>query len=274
MTLKTASLQPAILTIIHEQQIEPPFSGEYHDFFADGTYICRKCGLGLYTSSAKIASKLGFPTFNKSLNDAINMEAFLYCIRCAAFLGKVIKHEKLHQVNSAGIEFVPHIGIIDTEEAIFAGGCFWGVEYHLHELPGVLKTEVGFIGGTTEKPTHNDIFSGTTGHCEAVRVVYNPNQINYEALTKYFFEIHHPFREDPTIFPRPKQYRSAIFYYDEIQKTIAHSLIQQLEALGPAISTEVTPISTFWPAGEFDQQFYKKRNQQAECHFYVKRFPT
>ncbi|MFW5799804.1 MAG: peptide-methionine (S)-S-oxide reductase MsrA, partial [Spirochaetota bacterium] len=171
-----------------------------------------------------------------------------------------------HCVNSISMNFVK------TEPAIFAGGCFWGVEYHFNKLDGVIYVESGYTGGQLENPTYEDVCSGKTKHVEAVRIYYDPNKVTYEELTKLFFEIHNPTqvnRQGPDI---GEQYRSVIFYMNEEQKEIAQKLISILESKGYDIATRLEKARDFWRAEEYHQDYYNKKNSQPYCHTYKKRF--
>lgn len=136
----------------------------------------------------------------------------------------------------------------NTQTAIFAGGCFWGVEYYMTQLPGVLSVESGYTGGHVEHPSYKEVKAHTTGHAEAVRIVFDPALVDYETLAKRFFEIHDPCQADGQGIDIGPQYRSEIFYLDESQKAVAERLIQILRDKGLEVVTRVTPASTFWPA--------------------------
>ena len=155
-----------------------------------------------------------------------------------------------------------------NEIAIFASGCFWSKEYFFGKLDGVLSTRVGFIGGHQAKPTYKEVCTKTTGHAEAVEVTFDPEQVSFEALAKFFFESH-----DPTIDRRSKggQYRSAIFYTNETQKKTAKKLIQQLRNKGFESVTELVPATTFWPAEDRHQKYCDSRNRSPTDR-YTKRF--
>lgn len=129
------------------------------------------------------------------------------------------------------MEFIPDREL-KTDTAIFAGGCFWGVEYFMQKAPGVLTVESGYIGGETDHPTYEDVCRKNTGHAEAVRVVFDASQTIYEALAKLFFEIHDPTQLDRQGPDRGEQYRSEIFYMNPQQKEVAEKLIEQLKTKG------------------------------------------
>lgn len=266
---------------------ERPFSGKYNDFSEKGTYICKQCGSPLYKSSDKFKSECGWPSFDdeikgavKRVPDADGMRTEIVCANCGAHLGHVFIGEGLtpknmrHCVNSISLEFVPaDSNRRETNDtAIFAGGCFWGVEYYMHSIDGVISTEVGYTGGHIEQPTYRDVCTHTTGHAEVVRVVFNTQKTDYEKIARMFFEIHDPTqvnRQGPDI---GDQYRSEIFYRNNSQKEIAEKLISILQQKGFKIATRVDPATTFWKAEEYHQQYYEKEGQTPYCHVYIKRF--
>jgi methionine-S-sulfoxide reductase len=155
-------------------------------------------------------------------------------------------------------------------KATLAGGCFWGVEELFRALPGVTNTEVGYTGGTIPNPNYEMICTGQTGHAEALEIEFNPEQISFEALLKFFFQIH-----DPTTLNRQgndlgTQYRSAIFYHSDEQRSVADRVIAQVNATGfwkRAVITEVVAASTFYPAEHFHQDYLQKHPNGYTCHF-------
>ena len=152
------------------------------------------------------------------------------------------------------------------ENAYFAGGCFWGVEYLFAKEPGVVSTRVGYMGGTTENPTYEDVSHKNTGHAETLEVVFDPSKTTYETLAKIFFEIHDPTevnRQGPDV---GSQYRSAIFYTNEEQKKTAEKLIGILKEKGIEAVTEITKADTFWPAEQYHQKYYEKTGGTPYCH--------
>lgn len=159
-----------------------------------------------------------------------------------------------------------------TESAYFAGGCFWGVEYYFENLSGVISVTSGYIGGNVDNPTYKQVSTGKTRHAETVRIVYDPERIPYEKLAKLFFEIHDPTqvnRQGPDV---GSQYRSAIFYESDTQKKAVQILIDLLEKKGSSIATELSPVTSFWPAEEYHQNYYNNSGQAPTCHFRTKRF--
>jgi peptide-methionine (S)-S-oxide reductase len=160
-----------------------------------------------------------------------------------------------------------------TEAATFAGGCFWGTEYAYQHVPGVIKTEVGFMGGKMENPSYNRVCAGDTNHAEAVHLVFDPNVVSYRKLVEYFFKIH-----DPTTVNRQgpdagTQYRSVIFFYDKSQQQIAKEVIAELtkrKVFKRPIVTQVLPAQAFWKAEDYHQKYFDKHPAQAVCHIIPK----
>jgi len=156
--------------------------------------------------------------------------------------------------------------------AIFAGGCFWGVEYYLQKAPGVILVSSGYIGGSKDYPSYKEICSGKTGHAEAVEVVYDPTKTNFEKLTKLFLEIHDPTQVDRQGPDVGNQYRSVIFYLNDKQKKTAEKLIKILKDKGLKIATKIKAATRFWPAEDYHQDYYKRKQKLPYCHAYKKRF--
>ena len=162
----------------------------------------------------------------------------------------------------------------NLKNAYFAGGCFWGVEYHFEHLDGVKEAVSGYMGGTMANPGYRDVCTGLTGHYETVKVVYDPDIVDFEMLAKLFFEIHNPQQQNgqgPDIGP---QYLSAIFYNDEEEKQIAKKLITILEQKGYKIATKLISNhnTPFFEAEEYHQDYYEKHHKVPYCHSYTKRF--
>jgi len=277
-------LTPEEERVIVKKGTERPFSGKYDDFHEKGTYVCKRCGTALYISDAKFDSGCGWPSFDEEIpgavrrqTDADGARTEILCANCGAHLGHVFLGERLtakntrHCVNSISMNFIP-ADMAKTATAVFASGCFWGTQFYLQQAKGVLSTTVGFTGGRTASPTYEQVCSGTTGHAEAVQVIYDPALISYEELAKLFFETHdftQVNRQGPDI---GEQYRSEIFYGDEAQKQAAEKLIGILTAKGFKVATRLTPASEFWQAEDYHQLYYQKNGHQPYCHVYRKIF--
>ena len=153
-----------------------------------------------------------------------------------------------------------------TETAIFAAGCFWGVEAHFTALAGVAATEVGYSGGETRQPTYQQVCSGATGHAEVVRVEFDPGAIGYGELLAAFWECHDPTQLNRQGPDSGTQYRSAIFCHGEEQLAVARaSLAAAQPRFGGGIVTLVEPAQEFWRAEDYHQKYFEK-NPNAACH--------
>ncbi|MEI6840913.1 MAG: peptide-methionine (S)-S-oxide reductase MsrA [Methanomicrobiales archaeon] len=153
-------------------------------------------------------------------------------------------------------------------KATVAAGCFWGVEAAFRRMKGVISTRVGYTGGQLKNPTYRDVCTGTTGHAEAVEITYDPMQFSYEQLLAEFFRIHDPTTPDRQGPDFGSQYRSAIFYHDDVQRAATESSIIQLEKSGryrQPVVTQVVPIREFYEAEGYHQQYFEK-NKGARRH--------
>jgi peptide-methionine (S)-S-oxide reductase len=161
-----------------------------------------------------------------------------------------------------------------TDTATFATGCFWCTEAVFEELNGVLSVTSGYSGGQVANPTYKAVCTGETGHAECVQVVYEPNKISYDELLEVFFEVH-----DPTSLNRQgadigTQYRSAIFYHNDEQKQKAEYYKNELNKSGAfdkAIVTEIAPVSKFYPAEDYQQEYYdNNKNTNPYCSVVIR----
>ncbi len=276
-------LTPDEKRVIINKGTEAPFTGKYNKFSKKGIYVCKQCGNPLYESLDKFSSGCGWPNFDDEIKgaviripDADGIRTEIVCAKCNGHLGHVFLNEGYteknlrHCVNSISIEFIP------TEEnhevAIFAGGCFWGVEYMMEKQKGVISIKSGYIGGTIKNPTYEIVSSSKSGYAEAVEVIFDSTLTNFETLAKLFFEIHDPTqlnRQGPDI---GNQYRSEIFYTNPQQEEIAIKLIKILKEKGFNIATKITPATEFYKAEDYHQDYYSRKGTQPYCHKYTKRF--
>ncbi len=156
------------------------------------------------------------------------------------------------------------------ETAVFAGGCFWGMEDLIRQIPGVQKTRVGYTGGHTANPTYRSVCTKTTGHAEAVEIVFDPNVVSYRRLLEFFFQIHDPTTVDRQGNDIGDSYRSEIFYTNDAQKQMAERTIDDVNASGiwpGPVVTKVTPAPTFWEAEPEHQDYLVRHPNGYTCHF-------
>lgn len=283
--IKTNSLTPEEKKIIIDKGTEACDTNPFDSSSTNGTYLCRNCGIGLFSSKSKFNSGTGWPSFDqgfknniKTSKDSDNIRTEVLCNRCDAHLGHVFFGEGFTElntrycINSIALDFVPYENISDTEEIILAAGCFWGVEYHFSKLKGVLKTEAGYTDGFVEYPTYEQVCGGDTFHLEALRVIYDPQIIDCQRILQFFFEIHDFEQNDGQGADIGYQYLSKIFYYSDIQKILAANIIHSLQDIDYKVATELKSVTTFWKAEEYHQEYYNKNRQSPYCHVWKKIF--
>jgi len=159
---------------------------------------------------------------------------------------------------------------VATQLASFGAGCFWGVEQILSRLPGVTSTAVGYMGGTVERPTYDQVCRGTTEHAEIVQVSFDPEQITYAALIDVFWHLHDPTQVDRQGPDVGRQYRSVVFTHDDAQAAIARATRDAIDASGKLrhkVATEIKPATTFWKGEAYHQQYFDRRGVDG-CHLY------
>lgn len=272
--------------IIVGKGTERPFTGQYNEHTKEGNYNCKRCGEPLYKSDDKFDGHCGWPSFDDEIPGAIirkldadGRRTEILCSNCDAHLGHIFEGEHFtdknirHCVNSISLSFEAiKLPAENYDTTYFASGCFWGTQYHLQKKDGVISTEVGYMGGHSDKPTYEQVCTGQTGHAETVKVIFDSNKISYEELTKLFFETHDQSqlnRQGPDI---GTQYRSVIFYNSETEKKTAEKLITELEKKGFTVVTELSHAITFWTAENYHQNYYENKGGSPYCHIYQKKF--
>jgi peptide methionine sulfoxide reductase msrA/msrB len=283
------SLTPQERNVIVNKGTERAFSGKYVNTKEAGVYTCKVCNTPLYKSDDKFNSHCGWPSFDDAIKgvikhkpDADGQRTEILCAKCDAHLGHVFKGERMthknirHCVNSISLNFdktkKKEAFNSPIKKAYFAGGCFWGVEYHLESIDGVKDAISGFMGGSVKNPSYYDVIRKQTGHLETVEVIYDSTKVNYETLAKAFFEIHDPTQTNGQGPDIGSQYLSAIFVdNDEEQKTVKN-LITILEKKGLKVATKILEKSKFYKAEDYHQNHYEKKGSKPYCHAYVKRF--
>ena len=274
--------------VIVNKGTEMIWKGEFVNNHDDGTYTCKRCNNPLFASDSKFESGSGWPAFDdaidgavKEIPDADGSRTEIVCANCEGHLGHVFKGENMtsnntrHCVNSISMNFIPEDNIdteVKTDTAIFASGCFWGTEYFFEKAEGVISTQVGYIGGHKDNPTYEEVCAHTTGHAEAVMVIFDPSITDYETMCKLFFETHDPTqvnRQGPDI---GDQYRTEVFYLNDAQKEVAEKLKKILENKGSEIATNITKATKFWDAENYHEHYYMNKGGTPYCHGYTKRF--
>lgn len=272
--------------VIINKATEYPFTGLYEKFNEKGTYLCKQCGNALYYSDSKFDAGCGWPSFDDEIDgavrrvtDADGKRTEILCASCGAHLGHVFTGEGFtpkntrHCVNSVSLDFVPaKLAPGRYGTALFAGGCFWGVEYFLQKEPGVAAVVSGYTGGHVKNPSYREVCTGKTGHAETVKVTYDLSKTSYEKLLKLFLEIHDPTQvggQGPDI---GDQYRSEIFYKNDDQRKTAEKLLGILKDKGLKVATRITKASEFYPAEEYHQDYYFRNGKVPYCHSYTQRF--
>ncbi|MDA3885794.1 MAG: bifunctional methionine sulfoxide reductase B/A protein [Candidatus Delongbacteria bacterium] len=275
-------LTPEEERVIIQKGTEMAFSGKYDKFYEKGIYTCRQCDAPLYKSEDKFNSGCGWPSFDDEIEGAVNKtidadgrRTEITCVKCGAHLGHVFEGENLtdknirHCVNSVSMDFISGDHI---KRAYFAGGCFWGVEYYMEKIDGVIEVVAGYMGGHVDDPNYKDVTTGTTGHYESVEVTYDDRKTDFEILAKEFFEIHDPTQANGQGPDIGEQYKSVVFYSNEEEKVITKKLINILQSKGYEVATIIKQVAEFYDAEDYHQNYYEKKGSLPYCHSKEKRF--
>jgi peptide methionine sulfoxide reductase msrA/msrB len=266
-------LTPFERWVIEQKGTERPFTGLYTHTDAPGLYHCKRCDAALYRSEDKFASHCGWPSFDEEIPGAVQRKTDADGQRTEiVFHGEGFTSKNVrHCVNSVSLTFEPrHISGIKS--IVLASGCFWGTQYFLARIPGVLETKVGYTGGHTRNPSYKQVCEGTTGHVEAVEVFYDPSQVDLAEILKIYFETHDFSQADgqgPDIGP---QYLSVLFFESDEERTLAQSLIDELRTLGHGVATQLKPRAEFWVAEDYHQDYYERKGDTPYCHVYREMF--
>jgi len=280
--MKLNPLNPDEENVIASKKTERPFSGRYYNFYEIGLYACRRCGAYLFRSDDKFDSGCGWPSFDdevlgsvRRIPDADGQRTEIVCVRCDAHLGHVFLGEALtpkntrHCVNSVSLDFIPQDQKAAVKEtACFGGGCFWCTEAIFLMVKGVLSVASGYAGGDNENPRYEEVCQGDTGHAEVVQVVFDPMTIAYEALLEIFFATHDPTSSNQQGADKGTQYRSVIFYMDDLQKEIAQTMIRRFTTHGlfsRPIVTKIEPLKEFYPAEDYHQKYFLRNPGAQYC---------
>lgn len=281
-------LTPEQYYILREKGTEKPFSGKYVFTKDKGTYHCAGCGTALFTDDMKFDSHCGWPSFDKEIMGGKIKQTDDYragmhrieitCAQCGGHLGHLFddgptETGKRYCVNSLALSFEPSMEITKNEQKIIvAGGCFWCTEAIFEKLKGVSSVISGYTGGQTSNPTYEEVCTGKTGHAEAIEISYDANLIHLQEILEVFFSLHNPTTLNQQGADIGTQYRSAIFYENDVQKNIANQYITKLKKqkkYKQPIVTEVTKATIFYKAENYHQDYFQKNKSLPYCKMVI-----
>ncbi len=277
-----ARLSDRQFKILRKKGTERPFTHPYNDNKETGIYVCVACNNPLYSSNAKFNSGTGWPSFLKpyfTKSVSLNVDKShgmtrneVICGRCGGHLGHVFNDGPQptglrYCMNGEALRFVEQDKTENgmMERAVFAQGCFWCVEEIFEEIRGVKEVISGYSGGTEPNPTYKQVGSGATSHAEAVEVLYDPTKISYDELLKVYFNSGDITQVNGQGNDIGTQYRSIVFYKDEMKRQQIDEYILKLKQSGKykeRIAVEVLPFHTFYPAEKYHQDYVKLNPNQ------------
>ena len=291
-------LTPMQYNVTRQCGTEPPFHNAYWDNKAAGIYVDVISGHPLFSSVDKFDSESGWPSFS----DVINPQEIQKKTDTSLGMRRIevrAKHSDAHLghlfhdgpgantlrycINSAALRFIPiekmeEEGYVDRlslfgdqlETIVLAGGCFWGMEELLREIPGVVATQAGYAGGDIDNPTYEIVKQGKSNHAESVKVIFWKEKVSLDKILSKFFAIHDPTTPNAQGHDRGAQYRSAIFFLSQDQEETAKKIMAQVKKSRwwkKEIVTEIKPLRQFYPAEEYHQKYLKKHPGGYTCHF-------
>lgn len=281
---KLKKLTPLQYEVTQRCGTEPPFQNEYWDNKEEGIYVDIVSGEPLFSSKSKYDSGTGWPSFSLPINEEAlekKIDTTLGHARVevstkasGSHLGHVFDDGpkplgKRYCINSASLRFIPKDRLVeegygpylsefsDDEVAYFAGGCFWCVEADFMNLNGIKNITSGYLGGHVKNPTYEEVCQGTSGHVEAIQIVYNPGIIDYLDLVKIFWLNIDPTVRNKQFCDEGSQYQTAIFYTDALQQQKIEQSVSWLKMHYPhlVVVTKIEPYSVFYPAEMYHQGY-------------------